>query len=70
MLLSVQRQALEELIAYALEQKGKGAEISQDDVDDVRNAGRALLASLDDFVSLAPPVDVQLVEKLVTQSLP
>lgn len=52
-------------MAFALEQERKGVEISREDLDDVLEAGRALSASLDKFVSLAPPADLRLVEELV-----
>lgn len=63
-------QALKEMMAFALEQQGKGTEISQEDVQDVGEAGHALVESLDNFVSLAPPTDVKLIEKLVSDSSP
>lgn len=63
-------QALKEIMVFALEQQGKGVEISQDDIQDVGEAGRALVDSLNDFVSLAPPTDVKMIEKLVSDSSP
>lgn len=52
-------------MAFALQQQAKGVDLTQDDKDDVREAGRALVASLDAFLSLAPSADLQLVQKLV-----
>lgn len=61
-------QALKEMIAFSLEEQAKGVDISQDDIQDVGGEGRALLASLDNFVSLAPPADVKMIEELVNDS--
>lgn len=57
-------QAMDEIMAFALQQQADGVEISQEDIDDVREAARDLSASLDSFLSLAPPEDRQLVEDL------
>ncbi|CAM9384869.1 unnamed protein product [Scytosiphon promiscuus] len=60
--------ALDEVIAFVLQQQADGADITQEDLDDVRDAGRALAASLDDFLALAPPDDLRAVTKLVMDS--
>ncbi|CAN0369089.1 unnamed protein product [Ascophyllum nodosum] len=60
--------ALEELTAFVLKQRADGVAVTEEDVQDVRDAGRALLASVDDFLALAPPDDRRLVEKLVKGS--
>ncbi|CAM9416857.1 unnamed protein product [Ectocarpus fasciculatus] len=58
--------ALDEVMSFALQQQDEdGVKVSQEDVDDVREAGRALAASLDDFLALAPPEDLRLVKDLV-----
>lgn len=58
-------QALDEVMSFALQQQEDGVKVSQEDVDDVRESGRALAASLDDFLALAPPEDLRLVKDLV-----
>lgn len=60
-------QALDEVIAFILQQQADGVEITQEDLDDVREAGRALAASLDDFLALAPPDDLRAVKKIVME---
>ncbi|CAM9783050.1 unnamed protein product [Ectocarpus sp. 6 AP-2014] len=57
--------ALDEVMSFALQQQEDGVKVSQEDVDDVRDSGRALAASLDDFLALAPPEDLRLVKDLV-----
>ncbi|CAM9280830.1 unnamed protein product [Choristocarpus tenellus] len=56
--------AMDELLAYMLQQIAKGGEITAEDVEDVVESGRALAASLDAFLALAPPGDAQIVDKL------
>ncbi|CAB1111705.1 unnamed protein product [Ectocarpus sp. CCAP 1310/34] len=57
--------ALDEVMSFALQQQEDGVAVSQEDVDDVLESGRALAASLDDFLALAPPEDLRLVKDLV-----
>lgn len=65
----IARKALEEVMAFVLQQESaNGVGVSQEDIDDVRDAGRALISSIDAFLSLAPREDVSLVEKLVQDS--
>lgn len=61
-------QALDEVMAFVLQQQANGDDVSQEDIDDVREAGRTLIASLDDFLSLAPPEELRLVEKIIQES--
>lgn len=53
---------------FALRQQANGVAVTQEDIDDVREEGRALAASLDKFLALAPPEDLRLVQSLVRQS--
>lgn len=61
-------QALDEIMAFSLQQQASGEAVTQEDIDDVREAGRALAASLDDFLALAPGEDLRLVQKLLEPS--
>lgn len=62
-------QALKEITTFVQQQQqANGIAITEEDVQDVREAGRALLASVDDFLALAPPDDRRLVENLVKES--
>ncbi|CAM9372441.1 unnamed protein product [Laminaria digitata] len=60
--------ALDEVMAFALQQEANGVHVTQEDIDDVREAGRTLATSLDDFLSLAPPDDLRMVYKLADSS--
>lgn len=55
-------------MAFALQQDANGVRVTQEDIDDVREAGRTLATSLDDFLSLAPPDDLRMVYKLSDSS--
>lgn len=66
--LSPRVQALDEVMAFALQQQANGVAVVQDDIDDVREAGRALADSLDDFLALAPPEDLRMVKIIITES--
>ena len=61
-------QALDEVMGFTLRQQADGVAVTQADIDDVRAEGRALAASLDKFLALAPPDDLRLVQKLVEDS--
>lgn len=61
-------QALDEIMAFSLQQQAAGEAVTQEDIDDVRDAGRALAASLDDFLALAPPEDLRMVQNLLEPS--
>lgn len=58
---------MDEVMAFALQQQADGVAVVQVDIDDVREAGRDLADSLDDFLALAPPEDLRMVQKLVTE---
>lgn len=45
-------QALQEITEFALQQQANGVDVTQEDIDDVRDAGRTLEASLDIFCCL------------------
>ena len=55
-------------MAFALQQEANGVHVTQEDVDDVREAGRTLATSIDNFLSLAPPDDLRMVYKLFDNS--
>eukprot|EP00904_Undaria_pinnatifida_P011489 jgi/Undpi1/7470/HiC_scaffold_22.g09943.m1 len=59
---------LNEVMAFALQQETNGVHVTQDDIDDVREAGQTLATSLDNFLSLAPADDLRLVYKLEESS--
>ena len=55
-------------MAFALRQEANGVHVTQDDIDDVREAGQTLATSLNNFLSLAPADDLRLVYKLEESS--
>eukprot|EP00752_Nemacystus_decipiens_P002460 g2316.t1 len=59
------RQALDEIMAFSLQQQAAGEAVTKEDIEDVREAGRALAASLDDFLALAPAEDLRMVQNLL-----
>lgn len=54
-------------MAFSLKQQAAGEGVTKEDIDDVREAGRALAASLDNFLSLAPAEDLRMVQNLLEQ---
>eukprot|EP00903_Cladosiphon_okamuranus_P010883 g10279.t1 len=60
--------ALDEIMAFSLQQQAAGEKVTKEDIDDVREAGRALAASLDDFLALAPAEDLRMVQNLLEPS--
>lgn len=54
-------------MAFSLQQQAAGEAVTKEDIDDVREAGRALAASLDDFLALAPAEDLRMVQNLLEQ---
>jgi hypothetical protein len=55
--------ALDDLLAYLLQQKDSGAALQPDDVSDMKECAVLALEAIDAFLSLAPAADVAMVKR-------
>lgn len=57
--------ALDDLLAYLLQQKDSGAALQPDDVSDMKECAVLALEAIDAFLGLAPAADVAMVKRAV-----